>query len=164
MKKIPRPGEFYRHFKNKLYQVLAVAEHTETGESLVIYQALYGSFRIYARPLELFMGEVDWEKYPDASQRYRFEQVKLGEGMEIKEAEGEKEEKAAGFLELFLEAGTAAEKLAVLNSRGEEASQAQLDMICEAMEIPCRAGEKSLEAVRSYLKTQMKYDGNRLRR
>lgn len=76
MKREITPG-VYRHFKGRRYRVILLAQHTETGEQMVVYQALYGSFDYYARPYDMFAGPVDRDKYPDAKQYYRFEREKL---------------------------------------------------------------------------------------
>lgn len=75
----PRTGEIWIHFKGNCYMILAVGHHSETKEKLVVYYDLSGKNSTLAnpciRPLEMFMSEVDHQKYPDVKQKYRFERV-----------------------------------------------------------------------------------------
>ena len=84
-----RPGDRAVHFKRELlseaelaaepnrylYEIVGTAEHTETGELLMVYRPLYGKGGLYARPLKMFLSPVDREKYPAVKQEHRFERL-----------------------------------------------------------------------------------------
>lgn len=63
----------YKHFKGQKYEVMDIAIHSETREEYIVYKALYGEFKTFIRPYDMFMSRVDKEKYPEVSQEYRFE-------------------------------------------------------------------------------------------
>lgn len=66
----------YRHFKGNLYYVIMEAVDSETQEAVVVYQALYGDYKTYVRPKEMFLSKVDTKKYPDVEDAYRFTLLK----------------------------------------------------------------------------------------
>lgn len=96
MSNIPAPGQIYRHFKGNLYRIVTLAEHSETGEKLVVYQGLYGEYPVYARPVSMFMEKLDKEKYPDTDFEYRFELQKELIEAAVSEKREEGETKASG--------------------------------------------------------------------
>lgn len=166
------PGGFYKHFKNKLYQVKCVAYHSETKEKMVVYQAMYGEYAVYVRPYDMFMSEVDHIKYPDVAQKYRFEQVnplnmqeisdnsqtvRVNSDNNIDEAYTLKEDSvdnslaqseqqvAAGdsVLDKFLDARGYEEKLDVLIRYKSKFTNPMIDIMAESLEIVVPEGELS---------------------
>lgn len=90
-----KPGDIVQHFKREglslteketnmyLYKIIGKSHHTETGEELMVYRALYKPYDICCRPYDMFISEVDHEKYPDVKQVYRFEKISYHELMKL---------------------------------------------------------------------------------
>ena len=184
-------GGFYRHFKDKLYQVRCIAYHSETKEKMVVYQALYGDYAVYVRPYEMFMSEVDHEKYPEVTQKYRFEQVnpvekaqevqpqtagaeKLPDTQENSEPEPvesielEELSQEGGvnpYLLLFLDAESYTEKLNVLSLCKDKLDDSVINAMAASMEIEVPDGpiEKRYASLRDCIRTHVRYEGTRLR-
>lgn len=172
MNQIPKTGEFYRHFKGRLYQIITVAEHTETGENVVVYQALYGDYKTYARPLDMFISKVDTQKYPQVKQQFRFEKVcpEQEPGQEpvwkVPTQEGEQDVSSLNpNLLAFIEAESLDEKLEILSLMEDKIGQEELDIIYVDLDIQGVKGsiESQLRAVEQSLLMQKRFEGGRLR-
>lgn len=181
-----RQGQFYRHFKNRLYQIVVVAEHSETGEQMVVYQALYGDYRVYVRPYEMFVSEVDHEKYPDVSQKYRFELVEFTrkeDGQENRqetaredpaEEEVQKEQPVLRTDEMnqvdpvlleFLDADTLEEKMHILAYNRNRMTEGLLNSIAISLDLVVE--KKGIQAqydeIMNCLGTMERFECNRMR-
>ena len=185
---IPSAGEFYRHFKGNLYQIVGIAKHSETMEQMVVYQALYGDFCLYTRPLELFLSPVDKAKYPDAAQEYRFERcVPCGNGAMEEQAakatetvtdeapatgelpvteESSEEEAVRPEILRFLDAEGATEKLEVLRQLRKNMDEQLLTTIELSMDVlpdERESLEHRYEFVERTLEQKIRVEGSRLR-
>ena len=193
MRHNPQPQEIYRHFKGNLYQIRCLAKHSETEEMLVIYQAMYVDFQIYARPLASFMKEVDTKKYPNVSARYRFElQGAQGEDLtkqelsvELSPVSGRETEpvqapEAAAYDEQFetqeelnidplvlqfLDADSYERRLEILRMLHNRIDHDMINTMAVAVDVEIKDGdiESRYEELKSCLLTFEKYECNRLR-
>lgn len=164
---IPKAHEIYKHFKGNLYQIMAIAEHTETGEKMVIYQAMYGDFKIYARPLEMFTSPVDKEKYPEIEQEYRFE-LQGADRERTQEIPDDAEQEELGLDPLvleFLDADSYEQRLNILAALQHRITDEMITTMAVACDVEIEDGstEKRFEALRGCLLTLERYECNRLR-
>jgi hypothetical protein len=161
-----RQGQFYRHFKDKLYQVLAIAEHSETGEKMVVYQALYGDYKIYVRPYEMFAGEVDHEKYPDVKQRYRFEQTEpAADKKDTENTTGQDCDQVNPILLEFLDADTLEEKMHVLAFYRNKVDENLLNSIAISLDLVVekKGIQDQYDEIMNCLSMMKKFECNRFR-
>ena len=179
--KRPKANQIFRHFKGNLYKIITVATHTETEEEMVVYQALYGDYQSYVRPLSMFMEELDPNQYPEALQKYRFqllEEIAYADEekkealpkeatVDIAEAEvcREGEEKLDPLLEAYLDADNYKERREILESLRYRITDHMITTMAMAadLEIPEGDLEERFLSLRNCLITREKYESTRLR-
>ncbi len=163
---IPKPHEIYKHFKGNLYQIVTIAEHSETGEQMVIYQGLYGEFKTYARPLSSFVSLVDTEKYPEVTQKYRFELQGADEGRQNeRETISEGESVIDPLVLEFLDADSYEKRLNILAALHHRITDDMITTMAIASDMEINDGdtEERYESLKSCLLTLERYECKRLR-
>ncbi len=171
MREIPKPGQIYRHFKGHLYQIVTIARHSETMEALVIYQALYGEFQVYARPLHMFMSELDREKYSDVKQRERFELVQTANEITMDEVypvqevveEVQQAPSLSPEMEEFLDADTYEAKLRIFTGMQHKLTDDMINIMAVSLDTEVPEGDIADRAasLKNFLSMQVKYECNR---
>lgn len=179
------PGTLMRHFKGMLYQIVAIATHSETREDYVVYQALYGEYKTFIRPLDMFLSEVDHEKYPEVTQKYRFEvyqpEVYRSEGNATQSVKVSEQQQSASIqsqeqqvmyenaehkaLLEFLDAKTYKDKLEILDYIKDTIDSQMVNSMAMAMDLALVTDtvEEQINEIKNCLMTHMRYEDGRLR-
>lgn len=168
MRNDPKPNEIYRHFKGNLYRIITLATHSETGETMVVYQALYGDYQAYVRELSMFMSEVDSQKYPEIRQRYRFElipQIAVNTTIETAAQSASEESDMDPVLIQFLDAKTYHERLNLLAALHPRITDEMITTMAVVLDLEVNEGdvEERYAALKNCLLMMEKYECNRLR-
>lgn len=167
-------GERYRHYKGNLYQIVAVAMHTETEEDMVVYQALYGDYKVYARPLKMFFETVkdaDGNAVPRFAKESGWPEVKT----EVKNVEEEIEKEDTTdmpvidginpFLLEFLDAESSVDKLEVLHRMRKTIDDKTISDIAAALDIVIEEKDmdERIRDLENCLQTRARFEATRLR-
>ncbi len=166
----PIPQQIYRHFKGNTYQITCIATDSEDGHECVVYQALYGDYKHYVRPLEMFMSEVDHAKYPDVTQKYRFELIGgedvTASAMPTTESVSEPDSvNLDPDVEAFLDADTYEQRLEVLARMHYKIDDDMIDIMSTVVDIEIPAGRVSdrYDKFKDALMLRRSYETSRLR-
>lgn len=185
LQNLPKAGEFYRHFKGDLYQILAVAEHAETKELLVVYQALYGKFKLFACPLAVFQEPVkdgttrftktDRDTIDDVQRKDIRKDRSLPDTDEIRkntcacsdtaDTSELSEKELYELMEKFYDADSYEQKLDYLLAMRGQLNDIMLTNIAISLDIVAQDGslEERFQSIVSCLKTMKRYQNSRLR-
>ncbi len=173
-------GGFYRHFKNKLYQVKGIAYHSETKEKMVVYQAMYGDYSLYVRPYDMFLSEVDHAKYPDVTQKYRFQEttpaefeaqvVKDKPVSVLSDIKSDSDDDTASkkpdkILMDFLDIDTYQEKLKYIDIVRDRLDDKIIDAMAASLDVEVPEGslDKRYQSLKQVISAHAKYECTRLR-
>lgn len=150
----PKIGSVYRHFKGNLYEVKAIAIHSETGEKMVVYQALYGDGDTYVRPYDSFVSKVDRVKYPDADQEYRFEEQKAQDSPDIDP-----------MVMQFLETEDFEEKFTILGGLHHRITKDQIAIMAMSLDVTIEDSEieDMYRQLKTCVDTRRRFETTRLR-
>lgn len=175
------PGMLCRHFKGNLYQIIAVAKHSETLEDMVVYQALYGTYQIYVRPLSMFF-EVVNSVDGVVGQTYRFvildeemtsehiedefqtvHDVSAGEDFNVPKMQGN--ERIENLFMDFLDARTYKEKLQYFRQMRNSLNEKVLNNIAATMDLPLEGEdmERQYEWIEKNLEQHCRFESDRFR-
>ena len=162
-------GKVYRHFKGGLYQVLCTAVHTETDEKLVIYQALYGNFGVFARPVDRFTEEVTDSPENTTGQKYRFEEVKnvdnSSQDVVLHEDNENASETPSPVIMQFLDASSPKEKLDIIKNNYQKIDERTITNMEVSLDIVSSSEnlDQRISYVCDVLSTRSRFEDTRLR-
>ena len=163
--RMPKPGDKYRHFKGNLYEVIIIARDSETLEEKVVYKEVNGD-AAYVRSLPMFVSPVDKEKYPDATQEFRFQYIEEIEDTEdIDEIAEEETLENSNLIMSFLELETVTDKIKYLQNVKSQIDGIFLEIVAQSLDFVENPGTlmERYEAIILYLMTVEKYEKSRLR-